>query len=491
MKNIPTSEIWFLTGSQHLYGEGPLRQVAANSQAIVDQLNASGRLPLRLVFKPVLTRPEEIRSVMLEANGNAECAGVITWRHTFSPSKMWIAGLLQLRKPLLHLATQFNRDLPWAEIDMDFMNLNQAAHGDREHGFIHARLRLPRKVVVGHWGDAEVQDHVAAWMRVTRAWADWQRGRYVRFGDNMRQVAVTDGDKVAAEARFGFSVNTHGVGDLVAVMDSVSDAAIDALCAEYEATYEAPPPSARGNRHNILRYNARQEIGLRTFLEDRGSTGFSNTFEDLHGLAQLPGLAVQRLMAEGYGFGAEGDWKTAAVVRAMKVISGGLPGGASFMEDYTYQLEPLRIACSRLPHAGDLSLHRRREASPRGASRSASAARPIRARLVFEARAGAAAQRRPHGSWQPLPPARQRGRCDRAAPGDLPRLPVATRRLETAVPTSRPPVGAWIHAGGAHHTGFSYAVTTEHIEDLAEIAGIERRRHRSGDADSEFRRATP
>ena len=218
MNNIPVSEIWFLTGSQHLYGEGPLRQVASNSKSIVDQLNASGRLPLQLIFKPVLTRPEEIRATLLEANAEPNCAGVITWCHTFSPSKMWINGLLQLRKPLLHLATQFNQDLPWAEIDMDFMNLNQAAHGDREHGFIHARLRLPRKVVVGHWSDNEVQDRVGDWMRVTRSWADWQRGRYVRFGDNMRQVAVTDGDKVAAEARFGFSVNTHGVGDLVAVM---------------------------------------------------------------------------------------------------------------------------------------------------------------------------------------------------------------------------------------------------------------------------------
>ena len=331
MKNIPNPEIWFLTGSQHLYGEGPLRQVAENSKAIVDQLNASGRLPLRLVFKPVLTRPEEIRATLLEANGAPDCAGVITWCHTFSPSKMWINGLLQLRKPLLHLATQFNRDLPWAEIDMDFMNLNQAAHGDREHGFIHARLRLPRKVVVGHWSDGEVQDRVAAWMRVTRAWADWQKGRYVRFGDNMRQVAVTDGDKVAAEARFGFSVNTHGVGDLVEVMEAVDDALVDSLCAEYAETYDVASPLRKGgDLHAILRYNARQEIGLRSFLEQGGFTGFSDTFEDLHGLSQLPGLAVQRLMAEGYGFAGEGDGKTAAVVRAMKVISADLPGGASF-----------------------------------------------------------------------------------------------------------------------------------------------------------------
>ena len=252
MKLLDTPEIWFLTGTQHLYGEGPLRQVAANSRTIVDQLNASGSLPLKLVFKPILTRPEEIRATLIEANGDADCAGVITWCHTFSPSKMWINGLLQLRKPLLHLATQFNRDLPWAEIDMDFMNLNQAAHGDREHGFIHARLRLPRKVVVGHWERREVQDRVAAWMRVTGPGPTGRRSKYVRFGDNMRQVAVTDGDKIAAEARFGFSVNTHGVGDLVAAMEAVSDASIDSLCAEYQETYDVVPvtPQGRGSSCN-------------------------------------------------------------------------------------------------------------------------------------------------------------------------------------------------------------------------------------------------
>lgn len=471
MKNIPNSEIWFLTGSQHLYGEGPLRQVAANSKSIVDQLNASKRLPLTLVFKPILTRPEEIRAVMLEANGHKECAGVITWCHTFSPSKMWIGGLLQLRKPLLHLATQFNRDLPWAEIDMDFMNLNQAAHGDREHGFIHARLRLPRKVVVGHWSDTEVQDRVAAWMRVTRAWADWQRGRYVRFGDNMRQVAVTDGDKVAAEARFGFSVNTHGVGDLVEVIESVSDTTIDALCAEYEAAYDVVPVLRKsGDRHKVLRYNARQEIGLRTFLEASGFSGFSDTFEDLHGLAQLPGLAVQRLMAEGYGFAGEGDWKTAAVVRAMKVISHGLPGGASFMEDYTYELNPsgqLVLGSHMLEICPSIAAGKPRlEVHPLGIGGKGDPAR-----LVFDARAGAAVNvalmdlgnrfRLLVNEVDAIKP-----------PHNLPKLPVA-RAVWKCRPDLKTAVGAWIHAGGAHHTGYSYAVTTEHIEDLAEIAGVE------------------
>lgn len=471
MKNIPNPEIWFLTGSQHLYGEGPLRRVAENSMAIVDQLNASGRLPLRLVFKPVLTRPEDIRATLIEANGAPDCAGVITWCHTFSPSKMWINGLLQLRKPLLHLATQFNRDLPWAEIDMDFMNLNQAAHGDREHGFIHARLRLPRKVVVGHWSDGEVQDRVAAWMRVTRAWADWQKGRYVRFGDNMRQVAVTDGDKVAAEARFGFSVNTHGVGDLVEAIEAVDDASVDSLCAEYAEIYDVASALRKGgDRHAILRYNAQQEIGLRSFLEQGGFTGFSDTFEDLHGLSQLPGLAVQRLMAEGYGFAGEGDWKTAAVVRAMKVISADLPGGASFMEDYTYELNPsgqLVLGSHMLEICPSIAEGRPRlEVHPLGIGGKADPAR-----LVFDARPGAAVNvalmdlgnrfRFLVNEVDAIKP-----------PQELRKLPVA-RAVWKCRPDFKTAVGAWIHAGGAHHTGYSYAVTSEHIEDLTEIAGVE------------------
>ena len=354
---------------------------------------------------------------------------------------------------------------------MDFMNLNQAAHGDREHGFIHARLRLPRKVVVGHWSDSEVQDRVAAWMRVTRAWADWQNGRYVRFGDNMRQVAVTDGDKVAAEARFGFSVNTHGVGDLVAVMEAVNDASIDTLCAEYEATYEVAPALRKaGDRHAILRYNARQEIGLRSFLEEGGFTGFSDTFEDLHGLAQLPGLAVQRLMADGYGFAGEGDWKTAAVVRAMKVIADGLPGGASFMEDYTYELNPsgqLVLGSHMLEICPSIAEGRPRlEVHPLGIGGKADPAR-----LVFDARPGAAVNvalmdlgnrfRFLVNEVDAIKP-----------PHDLPKLPVA-RAVWTCRPDFKTAVGAWIQAGGAHHTGYSYAVTAEHIEDLAEIAGVE------------------
>lgn len=469
MKNLPAPEIWFVTGTQHLYGEGPLKQVAANSQKIVAELG--DKLPLKLVFKPILTRPEEIRALCLEANSAENCAGLIIWCHTFSPSKMWITGLLQLRKPVLHLATQFNRDLPWADIDMDFMNLNQAAHGDREHGFIHTRLRLPRKVVVGHWSDEEVQQRIAAWMRVTRAWADWQGGKFVRFGDNMRYVAVTEGDKVSAEARFGFSVNTHGVGDLVAVMNKVADADITKLCAEYEELYNVVDDLKKGGaRHEALRYNARQELGLRAFLENGNFLGFSDTFEDLHGLDQLPGLAVQRLMADGYGFAGEGDWKTAALVRAMKVIAADMPGGTSFMEDYTYELNPdgqlvlgshmLEICPSIAAEKPSVEIH------PLGIGGKAD---PVR--LVFDAHAGPAinvAMMDLGNRFRLLV-----NEVDTIAPPHpLPKLPVACAVWKCR-PNLKTAVASWMYAGGTHHTGFSYSVTTEHIEDLAEIAGVE------------------
>ncbi len=471
MKNLANPEIWFITGSQHLYGEGPLKQVAANSQQIVDQLNSSGRLPLKLVCKPIVTGPDEVRARCLEANTDGNCAGVILWCHTFSPSKMWIGGLRQLCKPVLHLATQFNRDLPWAEIDMDFMNLNQSAHGDREHGYIHSRLRLARKVVVGHWTDEEVQDRVAAWMRVTRAWADWQGGKLVRFGDNMRFVAVTDGDKVAAEARFGFSVNTHGVGDLVAVMNEVSDDAITHLCADYEDQYNVVGELRKGgDRHDALRYNARQELGLRAFLEEGKFIGFSDTFEDLHGLTQLPGLAVQRLMADGYGFAGEGDWKTAAIVRAMKVIAADMPGGTSFMEDYTYELNPegqlvlgshmLEICPSIAEGKPNIEIH------PLGIGGKDD---PVR--MVFDAHEGAAinvAMMDMGNRFRLLV-----NEVDAIKPPHpLPKLPVA-RAVWKCRPDLKTAVASWIYAGGTHHTGFSYSVTTEHIEDLAEIAGVE------------------
>ena len=468
---LQPAEIWFVTGSQHLYGPETLKQVAEHSAQIVAGLNASARIPLPLVFKPVLKTPEEIRQLCLDANHAPECAGLILWMHTFSPSKMWIGGLSALKKPFLHLHTQFNRDLPWSTIDMDFMNLNQAAHGDREAGFIHTRLRLGRKVVVGHWADEETQERVGAWMRVARAWADWQGARFARFGDNMRYVAVTDGNKVSAEARFGYSVNGYGIGDLVREASAVSDAAIDALCAEYEARYTVEAALRKGgDRHESLRYGARIELGLRAFLEAGNFSGFTTTFEDLHGLRQLPGLAVQRLMADGYGFGAEGDWKTCALLRAMKVIAADLPGGTSFMEDYTYHMNPeghlvlgshmLEICESIAGGKPSLEIH------PLGIGGKED---PVR--LVFDAPAGRAIN-------ASLIDLGNRFRLlvnevDVVAPPEpLPKLPVA-RAVWKCRPDFKTACAAWIYAGGAHHTGFSYSVNTEHMEDFAEIAGIE------------------
>jgi L-arabinose isomerase len=471
MKNIQAPEIWYITGSQHLYGEQTLRQVAANSQKIVEELNDSRRLPLKLVFKPTATRPQEIRAVCLEANNTPNCVGLILWMHTFSPSKMWIGGLSTLRKPFLHLHTQFNRDLPWGEIDMDFMNLNQAAHGDREAGFIHTRLRLNRKVVVGHWSDEQVQDRIATWMRVVGAWADWQGAKFVRFDDNMREVAVTEGDKVSAEAKFGYSVDAYGIGDLVQHVEEVSDKAVSNLCAEYEERYDVVEELRKtGARHNSLRDGARIELGLRSFLELDNFKGFTTNFQVLHGLKQLPGLAVQRLMADGYGFGGEGDWKTCALVRAMKVIAGDLSGGTSFMEDYTYHLHPsghlvlgshMLEVCESIA-SGKPSL----EVHPLGIGGKED---PVR--LVFNAPAGPAIN-------ASLIDLGNRFRLivnevDAVAPLEsLPKLPVA-RAVWKCRPDFKTACAAWIYAGGAHHTGYSYSVKAEHMEDLAEIAGVE------------------
>jgi L-arabinose isomerase len=472
LKNLtPDLEIWFATGSQHLYGPETLKQVAQNSQAIVAGLDGSAQLPLKVVFKPVLTGPDAIRDLMLEANRTPNCAGIIAWMHTFSPSKMWIGGLTSLRKPLLHLHTQFNRDLPWSTIDMDFMNLNQAAHGDREFGFINTRLRLERKVVVGHWQDEAVLGKIGAWMRAARAWHDWQGAKFARIGDNMRQVAVTEGNKVSAEIQFGFSVNTYGVGDLVAKVNAISDSEIDALTAEYEAAYNVAASLRKGgDRHDSLREGARIELGLRAFLEEGGFKGFTDTFEDLHGLRQLPGLAVQRLMADGYGFGGEGDWKTAALVRAMKVIAADLPGGVSFMEDYTYHLEPgnhlvlgshmLEICPSIAAGKPSLEIH------PLGIGGKED---PVR--LVFDSPAG-------EGLNASLIDLGNRFRLlvntvkAELPPEPLPNLPVA-RVVWKPQPDFATACAAWILAGGAHHTGYSCVVTPEHLEDFSEMAGIE------------------
>jgi L-arabinose isomerase len=461
MKNNPPV-IWFVTGSQQLYGEEALKKVAANSQKMVAALNASGRLPLELVCKPVMVSPEAIRQLSLEANSDRDCAGLVLWMHTFSPAKMWIGGLSMLQRPFLHLHTQFHRDLPWGSIDMDFMNLHQAAHGDREAGFMHTRMRIGRKVVAGYWDDPKVQERMASWMRVARGWHDLQGARIVRFGDNMRQVAVTEGDKVAAEMKFGFSVNGHGVGDLVAVMREIADEQIDRLCGEYEQLYRVAPELKRGGaRHQSLREGARIELGLRAFLEQGNFKGFTTTFEDLHGLAQLPGLAVQRLMADGYGFGAEGDWKTCALLRAAKVMAEGAKAGTSFMEDYTYHLEHMLEICPSIAaEMPTLEIH------PLGIGGKAD---PVR--LVFNASAGPAINaslihlgnrfRLLVNEVDSIKP-----------PQELPKLPVA-RSVWKCRPEFQTACEAWIYAGGAHHTVFSQVVTTDMVRDFAAIAGVE------------------
>jgi L-arabinose isomerase len=472
MKSLSTPSLWFVCGSQHLYGPGPLKQVAANAREVAGALAKSKQLPLKTVFKALVTTPDEIAGLCRDANSDPDCAGLILWMHTFSPSKMWIRGLSTLAKPFCHLHTQFNRDLPWSEIDMDFMNLNQAAHGDREAGFIHTRLRLGRKVVVGHWSDPEVHERLGAWMRAAHAWHDWQGAKFARFGDNMRQVAVTEGDKVAAEMRFGFATNGYGVGDLVAKISEVGihDKAIDRLCDEYESEYSvAKALRSGGDRHESLRYAARQELGIRAFLEEGGFKGFTTTFEDLHGLRQLPGLACQRLMAEGYGFGAEGDWKTAALLRAMKVMGHGLPGGTSFMEDYTYHLSPMGhqvLGAHMLEICPTISATKPTvEIHPLGIGGKED---PVR--LVFDAATGPAL----NASLIDL------GNRFRLIVNEvtavktpkLPKLPVA-RAVWECQPDFKTACAAWITAGGAHHTGYSYSVTTEMLEDFATIAGIE------------------
>jgi L-arabinose isomerase len=473
MNDLKTLEAWFVTGSQTLYGKETLRQVEKDARAIAQGLTESARIPVRILFKPVLTDPEGILALCREANNAGDCIGLVTWMHTFSPAKMWIAGLKALQKPLLHLHTQFNRDIPWASIDMDFMNLNQSAHGGREYGFMASRLRLERKVVVGHWQDPEVQERVAAWARAAAGWHDAQGARIARFGDNMREVAVTEGDKVEAQIRFGYSVNGYALGDLVAAVHGVPDRDVDGLLKQYEERYAlAGELKAGGTRRQALAESARIELGLRRFLEEGGFKGFTTCFEDLYGLAQLPGLAVQRLMADGYGFGAEGDWKTAALVRAMKVMSLGLPGGTSFMEDYTYHLAEgaqkvlgahmLELCASLAPRDRKPAL----EMHPLSIG-----GREDPARLVFDVPPGAGLNativdmgnrfRMVVNTVDVVPP---------EAP--LPRLPVA-RALWIPQPNLKTAAAAWILAGGAHHAGFTQALTPEHLEDFAGMAGIE------------------
>ncbi|WP_333819505.1 L-arabinose isomerase [Ohtaekwangia sp.] len=471
MTDLKKLEVWFVTGSQHLYGEETLKQVADHSQQIARELDASSAIPVKVIFKPVLKTPEEIYHLCQEVNNAKNCIGIIAWMHTFSPAKMWIGGLKILQKPLLHLHTQFNRDIPWKDIDMDFMNLNQSAHGDREFGFIMSRMRLERKVVVGHWQDKGVQERLNVWLRAASGWNDLQGARFCRFGDNMRQVAVTEGDKVEAEIRFGYSVNGYGIGDLVKVVNAVTDDEITKLASEYEQKYTLQASLRKGgDKHTSLREAARIEIGLRAFLQQGNFKGFTDTFEDLNGLVQLPGIAVQRLMAEGYGFGAEGDWKTAALVRAMKVMGSGLKGGNSFMEDYTYHFDPsnqmvlgahmLEICESIADGKPSCEVH------PLGIGGKAD---PVR--LVFNSAPGAAlnASVIDMGNRFRL----LVNEVEAVAPlQDLPKLPVA-RVLWKPYPDMLTGCAAWILAGGAHHTCYSQNLTSEHLQDFAEMAGIE------------------
>ncbi|MBI5471020.1 MAG: L-arabinose isomerase [Ignavibacteriae bacterium] len=471
MIDLKQYEIWFLTGSQHLYGPDTLRSVAEHSELIVKELAQSEQIPVRVVFKPVLTTPDAIFTVCLEANNTHSCVGVVAWMHTFSPAKMWIGGLKALNKPLLDLHTQFGRDIPWGEIDMDFMNLNQTAHGGREFGFITARMKKPRKVVVGFWQDVKVQQKIGLWARAAAAWADGQGMKVARFGDNMRNVAVTEGDKVEAELRFGYAVNGYGVGDLVAVMRTVTDAEIDSLLSEYENRYELVATlRVGGAKRQSLRDAARIELGIRAFLKNGNCKAFTTTFEDLHGLEQLPGLSVQRLMADGYGFGAEGDWKTAALLRAVKVMASGLYGGTSFMEDYTYHLDPagaLVLGAHMLEICESIAATKPRlEIHPLSIGGKADPPR-----LVFDVAAGNAIN-------ATLVDMGNRFRlivnevATVAPPEPLPKLPVA-RALWIPKPDFDTAVAAWILAGGAHHTVFSQSVPTECLEDYAEIAGVE------------------
>lgn len=471
MINLKQLEVWFLTGSQHLYGNETLKQVAVHSREMAEALNAAAAIPVSILFKSVVKTPDEVAALCQEAGAAPNCVGIISWCHTFSPSKMWINGLKILQKPILHLHTQYNRDIPWPKIDMDFMNLNQAAHGDREHGFLMSRMRLNRKVVVGFWRERRVQNQIGEWSRAAAAWHDWQNARFCRFGDNMREVAVTEGDKVSAQIQFGFSVNGYGVGDLVNVIKEISDTGIDRLIKEYEASYVvAPMLKKNGAMRPSLREAARIELGLRAFLKDGGFKGFTTTFEDLHGLAQLPGISAQRLMAYGYGFGAEGDWKTCALVRAFKVMASGLKGGTSFMEDYTYHLEPgntkvlgahmLEICPTIAKSKPSLEVH------PLGIGGKAD---PVR--LVFDTPGGNAVN-------ASLIDLGDRFRflvseVEVVAPDKpLSKLPVA-RAIWTCKPDFETAAAAWIYAGGAHHTAFSQAVTVNMLEDFAAMAGVE------------------
>ncbi len=467
IKDLKKFEIWFVTGSQDLYGDDTLKQVISNSKVIADAFNQNDKIPVSIVFKELVTTSDEIYKVCEEANENKNCLGLIVWMHTFSPAKMWIRGLSIINKPICHLHTQFNTEIPWKDIDMDFMNLNQSAHGDREFGFMMTRMRKNRKVVVGHWKEREVVEKIGNWTRVAAGWHVFRSMKVARIGDNMREVAVTEGDKVEAQMRFGFSVNGYGVGDVVQHVNNVSDKELDYLMNEYINQYEI---ANKFKSSPSLKEAARIELGLKAFLENGNFEAFTDTFENLHGLNQLPGIAVQRLMAEGYGFGGEGDWKTAALLRAVKVMGIGLKGGSSFMEDYTYDFRKgktrvlgahmLEICPSIASNQPKLEVH------PLGIG-----GKDDPARLVFNVNSGNAinASIIDMGNRFRL----LINEVEVVYPDkELPKLPVA-RVLWEAKPSMEISAEAWILAGGAHHTVFSKAITTEMMEDFSEMAGIE------------------
>jgi L-arabinose isomerase len=471
MVNLNKLEAWFITGSQDLYGAETLKKVAEHSQEIVKSLSASREIPVKIIYKPVATTPEEITGLCVSANSSPGCIGLITWMHTFSPAKMWIEGLHQLNKPIAHLHTQFNRDIPWSEIDMDFMNLNQSAHGDREYGFIVSRLRKDRKIIVGHWMDPDVRGQLSAWLRVAAGWHESRRTKIARFGDNMREVAVTEGDKVEAQKVFGWSVNGYGVGELVQYINGVTDAQVNDLVKQYESEYKMADALKKGGaEHKSLSEAARIESGLRAFLEEGSFGGFTDTFQDLAGMVQLPGIAVQRLMKDGYGFGAEGDWKMAAMLHVMKFMSSGLPGGNSFMEDYTYHLDPAGMRV--------LGAHMLEICSSIADGKPSCEVHPLSiggkdapVRLVFNVPSGPAINvsvldmgnrfRILVNEVEAVKP-----------PKPLPKLPTA-RVLWDPKPNLKTAAAAWILAGGAHHTCYSQNLNSEHIMDFAEMAGVE------------------
>ncbi|OFY42981.1 MAG: L-arabinose isomerase [Bacteroidetes bacterium RBG_13_44_24] len=466
MEKLKTKEVWFVTGSQHLYGPQTLKQVAADSAKIAASLDKSPEISQKVIFKPVLTTPESIFGICSEANNSEKCIGLITWMHTFSPAKMWIKGLSVLNKPFLHFHTQLNRDIPWETIDMNFMNLNQSAHGDREFGFIGARMRLSRKIVVGHYQDQEAVDRIAVWIRAAAAYDDALNMKIARFGDNMRDVAVTEGNKVSAQLKMGYSVYGYGIGDLVRAVNDASSGSIKKLLEEYGSEYKMTKAVAASE---TLKEAARIEAGMESFLKSGNFKAFTTTFEDLHGLKQLPGIAVQRLMAKGYGFGAEGDWKTAALVRSMKVMAQGLKGGTSFMEDYTYHFDPagmkvlgahmLEVCPSIASGRPAVEIHQLSiggKADP--------------ARLVFKTTPG-------RGINVSVIDLGNRFRMivnevEVVKCPDMPKLPVASV-LWKPMPDLKTGAAAWIFAGGAHHTGFSTAIDREYLEDLAGMTGIE------------------